>query len=124
VRLPSAAPTWFFEPSLARKSSIEEEKFSRSACRVAMRRACHQLLDEPKVFDTPGLARPRDEPDCRTAIGFHRGQPSLRDPASFLGARSRFAEDELEAALERGLRQYVRLGAGFDGSAFRVTREL
>ena len=32
---------------------MKEEKFSRTACRVAMRRASHQLLDDPKVFDDP-----------------------------------------------------------------------
>jgi hypothetical protein len=55
ARLPSAATTWFFAPSLARKSSHEkkEEKCSRTAYRVALRRASHQLLDDPKVFDDP-----------------------------------------------------------------------
>ena len=34
-------------------------------------------------------------------------------------ARSRFVEDELSAAIERGVRQYVILGAGLDTFAYR-----
>ncbi len=32
---------------------MKEEQFSRTAYRVAMRRASHQLLDDPKIFDDP-----------------------------------------------------------------------
>ena len=55
---------------------MKEEKFSRTAYRVAMRRASHQLLDDPKVFDDPLALRVlgrRQSPNCnripaRTAI--------------------------------------------------------
>jgi methyltransferase (TIGR00027 family) len=46
--------------------------------------------------------------------------PLSRALRAFLLARSRFAEDELAAAVERGIRQYVILGAGLDTSAFRA----
>jgi methyltransferase (TIGR00027 family) len=36
-----------------------------------------------------------------------------------IAARSRFAEDSLEAAVARGVRQYVILGAGLDSFAYR-----
>ena len=38
---------------------------------------------------------------------------------AFMAARSRFAEDELAAAVGRGTRQYVVLGAGLDTFAYR-----
>jgi methyltransferase (TIGR00027 family) len=38
---------------------------------------------------------------------------------AFMAARSRFAEDELRAAVARGVRQYVVLGAGLDTFAYR-----
>ncbi len=52
--------------------------------------------------------------------------PSWADQSSLskvfrasLAARSRYAEDELAKALERGVRQYVILGAGLDTFAYR-----
>ncbi len=38
---------------------------------------------------------------------------------AYMAARSRFAEDELAAAVSRGARQYVVLGAGLDTFAYR-----
>ncbi len=38
---------------------------------------------------------------------------------AFMAARSRFAEDELAAAVEKGITQYVVLGAGLDTFAYR-----
>src|SRR5262249_39234406 len=38
---------------------------------------------------------------------------------AFVAARSRYAEDELSLAVERGARQYVILGAGLDTFAYR-----
>ncbi len=38
---------------------------------------------------------------------------------AFIVARSRFAEDEMAAAVKRGVRQYVVLGAGLDTFAYR-----
>jgi len=44
------------------------------------------------------------------------GTSTLR---AFVAARSRFAEDELGVAIERGVRQCVVLGAGLDTFAYR-----
>ena len=84
-----------------------------------MRRAVHQLLDQPRVFDDP----------LALAIVGEEAARSLEDPASrfrelphlraFVAARSRFAEDEFKAAFDRGVRQYVVLGAGLDTFAYR-----
>jgi methyltransferase (TIGR00027 family) len=94
---------------------------SRTAFRVAMRRAVHQLLDHPKVFDDP-LAIPilgeETASDLRAAPEkFERpGTTTLR---AFMAARSRFAEDQLSLAVQNGVRQYVVLGAGLDTFAYR-----
>jgi O-methyltransferase involved in polyketide biosynthesis len=50
-----------------KKKKRKEEKCSRTAYRVALRRASHQLLDDPKVFDDPLAWRvlgPKTIPNC------------------------------------------------------------
>jgi methyltransferase (TIGR00027 family) len=94
---------------------------SRTAFRVAMRRAVHQLLDDPKILDDPfAVAILGEETAARlraAPAGFERlGTGSLR---AFVSARSRFAEDRLAAAVARGVRQCVVLGAGLDTFAYR-----
>lgn len=102
---------------------------SRSALRVALRRAAHQLYDErPLVFEDPlavAMLGPHAAELARTpgrGLGRRKGERvrvhsfSLR---AFLVARSRHAEDLLAAAYARGVRQYVLLGAGLDTFAYR-----
>jgi methyltransferase (TIGR00027 family) len=95
---------------------------SGTAYRVALRRAAHQAFDHPLVFADPLAVR---------IVGADRkgssAQLDLRAPSrptsvslrAFLVARSRFAEDTLEAAFNAGVRQYVLLGAGLDTFAYR-----
>src|SRR5271167_272110 len=99
---------------------MQEGKFSRTAQRVAIRRAAHQLLDEPRVLDDPlalriigaeTAAELRSNPKEHAAFA--------RAFRAFMVARSRFAEDELALAYARGVRQYVVLGAGLDTFAYR-----
>jgi methyltransferase (TIGR00027 family) len=89
---------------------------SRTAQRVAMRRAAHQLLDEPRVFDDP-LAVAIADGESERPPGAE--QPFSRALRAFLAVRSRYAEDQLAQAVERGIRQYVVLGAGLDTFAYR-----
>jgi methyltransferase (TIGR00027 family) len=91
---------------------------SRTAQRVAMRRAAHQLWDDPRVFDDPlavAIAEGESErpPEAE--------QPHSRALRAFIAVRSRYAEDQLAAAVERGVRQYAVLGAGLDTFAYRNT---
>src|ERR1700728_2285315 len=91
-------------------------KPSRTAERVAMRRAAHQLLDEPGVFDDPlavAIANGVSERPIEAE------QPYSRSLRAFLAVRSRYAEDQLARGVERGIRQYVVLGAGLDTFAYR-----
>jgi methyltransferase (TIGR00027 family) len=86
-----------------------------------MRRAAHQLLDNPRVLEDP-IALPilGEETQTRLRLGEReargRAQSSFR---AFMVVRSRFAEDELAAAIARGASQYVILGAGLDTFAYR-----
>lgn len=95
---------------------------SRTALRVAMRRAAHQLLDSPPVLEDPIAIRilgPELEAQIRANPA--RSEASLYDSylRAFLAARSRFAEEHLAAARAAGLGQYVILGAGLDTFAYR-----
>ena len=81
-----------------------------------MRRAAHQLLDEPRVFDDPlavAIANGESEEPSDAQ------QPLSRALRAFLVVRSRYAEDQLARAVDRGVRQYVVLGAGLDTFAYR-----
>jgi methyltransferase (TIGR00027 family) len=84
-------------------------------------RAAHQLLDRPKVFDDPMALR---IVGAQGEIAIRLGTWGLKTRfarclRAFVVARSRIAEDELSAAVSRGVRQYVILGAGFDTFAYR-----
>src|ERR1700691_5320302 len=97
-----------------------EGKFSRTAHRVAIRRAAHQLLDQPKVLDDP-LALRIIGPEAAEAL---RSNPKEHHAFSrafraFMAARSRYAEDELARAVANGVAQYVVFGEGLDTFAYR-----
>ncbi len=99
---------------------MREARPSRTAYMVAMRRAAHQIFDHPKVFDDPiaiGILGPGAEERLR-------GEPRFlnrfgRAVRASMAARSRYAEDQLARAVERGAKQYVILGAGLDTFAYR-----
>jgi methyltransferase (TIGR00027 family) len=101
---------------------MQEGRASRTADRVAERRAAHQVRDRPLVLDDPIALRVID-PEVARALREHppERESSLAGPylRAFFVMRSRFAEDELAAAVGRGVRQYVVLGAGFDTFAYR-----
>lgn len=95
---------------------------SKTALRVALRRAAHQVYDaHPLVLDDPiavpilgeayaeELRRTPTRPDRTFSV-------ALR---AFMVARSRYAEDNLAKAVARGVAQYVLLGAGLDTFAHR-----
>jgi methyltransferase (TIGR00027 family) len=84
---------------------------------VAIRRAAHQLMDQPPVLDDPiavrlvgpGFARDMERAQHKVA----------RDFRAFMAVRSRFVEDQLAIAAAHGVTQYVILGAGLDTFAWR-----
>ena len=92
---------------------------SRTARGVAIRRAAHQLLDHPRVFEDPLALAILGEETARVLEADparFENSPRLR---AFVAARSRFAEEELAAAFHRGVPQVVVLGAGLDTFAYR-----
>lgn len=96
---------------------MEHGKPSRTALRVAIRRAAHQLVDHPPVLEDPIAVRligPEFARDLERA-----SHTVARDFRAFMAARSRFAEDHLAQAVAADVRQYVVLGAGLDTFAYR-----
>jgi methyltransferase (TIGR00027 family) len=100
---------------------MKQNSPSLTAHKVAMMRAAHQIFDNPKVFEEPmafniigaqGVSDIRSE-KRKFESRLHR---YLR---AIVIARSRFVEDELFVAINRGVRQYVILGAGLDTFAYR-----
>jgi methyltransferase (TIGR00027 family) len=94
---------------------------SATAFRVAMRRAAHQILDEPRVLDDPVALRIIGSARAATLRADRRTYDSkfAKRLRAFLVARSRCAEDALAEAVARGVTQYVVLGAGLDTFAYR-----
>lgn len=119
---------------------MEPGRSTISALVTAFSRAYHSAHDSPKIFNDPlaGLMFGEEErsfleqalaglikivnpdlaatgPDQATALACviqnQNGPITL--------SRSRYAEDCLERAIRRGVRQYVILGAGLDTFAFR-----
>ena len=96
---------------------METGRASKTALRVAMRRAAHQLLDQPRVLDDP-IALPMLG-SLFVLDREHEAKPMARAFRAFMAVRSRYAEDQLAAAAARGIAQYVVLGAGLDTFAWR-----
>jgi methyltransferase (TIGR00027 family) len=101
---------------------MKENRPSSTAQRVAMRRAAHQLLDDPRVFDDPVALRiigKESVSALQTDPRQFEAMPLSPYLRAFVAARSRYAEDELALGVRRGIRQYVILGAGLDTFAYR-----
>jgi methyltransferase (TIGR00027 family) len=104
---------------------MEPARPSKTALRVALRRAAHQLHDRPLVFEDP-IAVPilgaeyaeelRRTPDPEPG---QKQRPFSIGMRAYLVARSRYAEDNLAQAVANGATQYVLLGAGLDTFAHR-----
>lgn len=96
---------------------------SRTALRVALRRAAHQMADErPLVFEDPfaiAILGPEAQGELRRTPKSSR-RPFSAALRAWMVARARFAEDTLAAGvLSRGVTQYLILGAGLDTFALR-----
>jgi methyltransferase (TIGR00027 family) len=106
---------------------MHEVNPSRTALRVALRRAAHQLHDaKPLVFEDPLavsiLGKEHYEEVKRTPDSVKR--PFSAALRAFMVVRARLAEDVLAAGVrELGVRQYLVLGAGLDTFACRNVYE-
>lgn len=90
---------------------------SATALRVSFLRAVHQILDDkPPILDdplSPRLLRVETIGRIESARSMQRS-PALKMRRSRLVLRSRYAEDQLHKAADRGIEQFINLGAGFD----------
>jgi methyltransferase (TIGR00027 family) len=100
---------------------MKEHVPSATARRVAMRRAAHQVFDDPLVFEDPFALRILGEETAAQIRAGRQGEEAITSRAlrAFMAVRSRFAEDALRRAVGRGVEQYVVLGAGLDTFAYR-----
>jgi methyltransferase (TIGR00027 family) len=113
---------------------MEEGRPSVTAMMAAMTRAAHVLWDsEPKILRDDlalGLSGIENEAALRAALEGLRAeiaqrttpefaQSLFRYVRAFMALRSRYVEDALGKAMERGVAQYVILGAGLDSFACR-----
>ena len=97
---------------------------SRTAVRTAMYRAAHYLLDdEPKIladlFARLFAGFSTDEELPKTLADGSWSPVDFPRMRTNFGLRNRYAEDELFQAVQRGVSQYIMLGAGLDSFAYR-----
>src|SRR5262245_48736375 len=113
---------------------MEEGRPSTTATIAAMMRAAHLALDDdPKIFED-SLALPLSGVENEAALQEQLraietemarrstsefAQTFLRYNRAGAAMRQRYTEDELDKAVERGVAQYVILGAGLDSFAYR-----
>ncbi|GAA2619980.1 class I SAM-dependent methyltransferase [Paractinoplanes durhamensis] len=93
---------------------METGQASKTAYSAARYRAAHQFLELGAIFKDPLAPRILGA----TAEELQADAPR-RAMRMFIAARHRFAEDALAAAVRRGVRTVVVLGAGLDTFAYR-----
>jgi methyltransferase (TIGR00027 family) len=94
---------------------------SQTMVRTAMRRAAHQLLDHPRIFEDPvavGIV-PEVSEDAILGASEDHFAPLPTLMRSLFALRSRFTEDRLAEAVGRGISQYAIIGAGLDTFPWR-----
>ena len=87
----------------------------------ASQRAAHQMLDNPKILEDPlalGIIGAEAESSLRSNLAQFQ-KPAERAFRAAVMVRNRYAEDELARSIQRGVRQYVILGAGLDTFGYR-----
>ena len=101
---------------------MSDYKASYTALGPAYMRAAHQLFEtKPLIFDDP-VALPLLGTEALKLIqdtANNYRTPETLALRAHVVLRSRFAEDRLAAAVDRGITQYVILGAGYDTFALR-----
>jgi len=116
---------------------MQADQYSRTALATAFYRAQHHLHDEPKLLDDAYAHRLLTSGEMAALTKrYIRDGVELRfpsdDPQALLArtlraataaptvlSRARYTEDRLAMAVERGVGQYVLIGAGLDTFAFR-----
>jgi len=106
----------------ARGAGVRGFEPSQTAIVSAAFRAAHACVyGGPAIHDdTPALrlAGFEDAEQLRRAFEA-TGTPALPEASAYFALRHRFSEDRMAAAVDRGVRQVVLLGAGLDSLALR-----
>lgn len=109
-------------PETPAPRDVAAREASKTAVGVALLRLAHQLIDaEPRILDDP-VAISLAGPEVIEAVRARADElqvPAARALRAHVVLRSRYAEDCLAEAYDRGVRQYVVLGAGGDTFAYR-----
>ena len=100
------------------REALQTKQPSLTARGAAAHRAAHQTLENGAIFADPFACAILGEAPQAIAQA-EAAKPGRTPMRLFMAARSRFAEDSLEAAYDRGIRQAVVLGAGFDTFGLR-----
>ena len=101
---------------------IANEQPSLTALTAAAARAAHLIVDNEPVIFADTLAQAMLGERAEELLSYHRvhgTHPVLTGARAQVTCRSRYAEDRLADAIERGIGQYVLLGAGLDSFAYR-----
>jgi len=110
------------DPQAPAPRDVAAREASKTAVGVALLRLAHQLIDaEPRILDDP-VAIALAGPEVIEAVRARADElqvPATRALRAHVLLRSRYAEDCLAEAYDRGVRQYVVLGAGGDTFAYR-----
>lgn len=92
---------------------------SLTALSAARLRAAHQVLDNASILADPLALRILGD-DIQVSLDHARAHVSGPRLRWFIAARSRIAEEALNAAVKAGATQLVVLGAGLDTLAYRT----
>ncbi|MFE2851252.1 class I SAM-dependent methyltransferase [Streptomyces lavendulae] len=95
---------------------------SRTALMAAAARAAHLLVDDAPSIFSDTLAHTFLGRDAEELLGYHRSygaHPVLAGARTTAVTRGRYTEDRLAELADRGVDQYVILGAGLDSFAYR-----
>jgi methyltransferase (TIGR00027 family) len=106
--------------NLARVIADGEPSFT--ALTAAAARAAHLIVDDEPVIFADTLAETMLGERAGEFIEYHRAHgthPVLAGARAQVTCRSRYAEEALARGVERGIGQYVLLGAGLDSFAYR-----
>jgi methyltransferase (TIGR00027 family) len=101
---------------------IANGQLSLTALTAAAARAAHLIVDDEPVIFADTLAEAMLGERAEEFIAYHRAHgthPVLAGARAQVTCRSRYTEDRLAWGIERGIGQYVLLGAGLDSFAYR-----
>src|SRR5215469_7932488 len=103
-----------------RKPDVEQTRRSRTIEIPAIMRALHQAIDgDPKILLDPIAPRLIDADEDQAWLAPLLDHPFAKQWRAGFALRARYAEDALAEAVQRGVGQYVILGAGLDTFAYR-----